>query len=64
MKTMDRTPRAILSRGVVGIRGTSLIINLPGSPKGVMENLAVVMEVLPHALSILTGQVKEHSDEG
>lgn len=63
MKSMDKSPRSILSRGVVGIRGKSLIMNLPGSPKGVMENLATVMEVLPHALNILTGVTKEHNDE-
>lgn len=64
MRTMEKSPRSILSRGVAGIRGETLILNLPGSPKGVMENLAAVMDVLPHALNILTGSATEHNDEG
>jgi molybdenum cofactor synthesis domain-containing protein len=63
MTSMERNRRAMLSRGVVGIRGTTLIINLPGSPKGVNENLAAVIDQLPHALQILTGKVGEHSHE-
>lgn len=49
------TPRAILSRGIAGIRGGSLIINLPGSPKGACENLAVVLPCLRHGLDMLNG---------
>ncbi|TCZ76395.1 MogA/MoaB family molybdenum cofactor biosynthesis protein [Paenibacillus albiflavus] len=64
MRTMEKSPRSILSRAVVGIRGRTLIVNLPGSPKGVMENLAAIMDVIPHALQILTGAVTEHNDEG
>ena len=52
------TPRAILSRGISGIRGKSLIINLPGSPKAATENLKSVLDVLPHALDILSEQAK------
>lgn len=48
-----KTPHAMLSRGVCGIRGRTLIINLPGSPKAVRENLDVVLPVLPHALQLL-----------
>jgi molybdenum cofactor synthesis domain-containing protein len=47
------TPHAMLSRIVTGIRGKTLIINLPGSPKGALENLQVITEVLPHAIQLL-----------
>jgi molybdenum cofactor synthesis domain-containing protein len=47
------TPHAMLSRAVAGIRGRTLIINLPGSPKGALENLAVILPVLPHAIELL-----------
>ena len=49
------TPMAALSRAVVGARGSTLIINLPGSPKGAVENLQPVLGVLPHALDLLAG---------
>jgi molybdenum cofactor synthesis domain-containing protein len=57
---MQKTPRAMLSRAVAGIRGQTLIINLPGSPKGVNECLAAIIDQLPHALNILTGKESEH----
>lgn len=47
------TPHAMLSRAAAGIRGTTLIINLPGSPKAALENLRVVMPILPHAVALL-----------
>jgi len=50
-----KTPRAILSRAAAGIRGKTIIINLPGSPRGAVESLDVVAELLPHAVSILHG---------
>ncbi|MGH9554517.1 MAG: MogA/MoaB family molybdenum cofactor biosynthesis protein [Terriglobales bacterium] len=50
------TPFAVLSRGVCGIRGCTLIVNLPGSPKGATESLAAVIELLPHALEVIGGK--------
>ena len=55
MKTLDHTPFAILSRSTAGIRSGCLIINLPGSPRGVEECLDVIMESLPHALEMIRG---------
>jgi molybdopterin adenylyltransferase len=51
----QKTPRAVLSRAVAGIRGEAIIINLPGSPKGAVESLDVIADLLPHAVSILHG---------
>jgi molybdopterin adenylyltransferase len=47
------TPHAMLSRAVTGIRGRTLIINLPGSPKGAVENLSFILTVIPHAIELL-----------
>ncbi len=52
------TPKAILSRQTAGIRGRSLIVNLPGSPKAVRESLEVVLPVLPHAVETLSGNTQ------
>ena len=57
-KSMEITPRGMLSRGIAGIRGRSLIINLPGSPKGATENLGFVLPCLTHGLDMLNG-IKE-----
>ena len=54
------TPMAMLSRGMVGVRGTTLIINLPGSERGAQENLQAVLPVLVHAVELLRGG-GEHS---
>ena len=51
-----KTPFAALSRGVCGVRGASLILNLPGSPAGAVESLEAVMELLPHALELIAGR--------
>lgn len=53
--SMSKTPRAMLSRAVVGVRQKTLIINLPGSPRAAGENFAVLLPVLPHALAKLKG---------
>ena len=58
--TVNKTPYAMLSRAVAGVRGRCLIINLPGSVKGVRECLEVILPVLPHAMEILKGEVTEH----
>lgn len=55
LRSLEITPKAMLSRAISGIRGTSLIINLPGSPKAVKEALEVVLPVLPHAYETLSG---------
>jgi molybdopterin adenylyltransferase len=57
---LKATPMAMLSRAVAGVRGDSLIINLPGSPKAVREGLAVVLPVITHALAIRQGRPAGH----
>jgi molybdopterin adenylyltransferase len=54
-ESLKITRHAMLSRGTAGIRGTTLIVNLPGNPKAVRENLDVLLPVLPHALELLSG---------
>jgi molybdopterin adenylyltransferase len=54
-----KTPHAMISRGVVGIRNATLIINLPGSPRGALENLSVLLPALPHALAKIQGDPSE-----
>ena len=58
--SLQKTPMAMLSRAVAGIRGRTLIVNLPGSPKAVEECLDVLLPVLPHALETLRASVEEH----
>jgi molybdenum cofactor synthesis domain-containing protein len=53
---LQRTPFAVLSRGVCGVRGRSLILNLPGSPSGAVESLRAVLHILPHAIDLLAGK--------
>jgi molybdopterin biosynthesis enzyme MoaB len=54
-----KTPHAMISRAVVGIRGNSLIVNLPGSPKAARENLAVILPALKHAVEKIRGDDAE-----
>ena len=58
--SLQVTPAGMLSRGVAGVRKQTLIVNLPGNPKAVGENLAAIAAALPHAISTLRGQVGEH----
>lgn len=59
--SMQITPRGMLSRSVAGLRGTTLIINLPGSEKGAHENLDAVLDTLEHALNMVHGGGHENS---
>jgi molybdopterin adenylyltransferase len=58
-ESLKKTPHAMISRAIVGVRGACLIVNLPGSPKSVRENLSVILPALPHALSKLEGDPSE-----
>src|SRR5260370_20202269 len=60
LESWRHTPMAMLTRAIAGCRGATLIVNLPGSPKGVRECLAVILPALPHAIDILTARVTEH----
>jgi molybdenum cofactor synthesis domain-containing protein len=60
---LKKTATAMLSRGVSGIRGQSLIVNLPGSPKAVRESLEIILPVLPHAMEVLKGEAVECGNE-
>ncbi len=62
-ESLKVTPHAMISRAVCGMKGTTLLINLPGSPKGAAECLGVVMGALPHALEVAAGEVSECATE-
>jgi molybdopterin adenylyltransferase len=53
-----KTPMAALSRGLCGVRGATLVLNLPGNPQAAKESLAAVIELLPHALDLLAGKTQ------
>jgi molybdenum cofactor synthesis domain-containing protein len=63
LKGCEHTPKAMLSRGVAGAAGRTLIINLPGSPKAVREGMQALLPVLPHALETLLGLASECGGE-
>ncbi len=58
--SLQKTPHAMLTRMVAGIRGQTLIVNLPGSPQAACENLQVILPALPHAIELLRGKPGEH----
>jgi len=60
-ESLKITPHAMLSRGVAGIRGQTLLVNLPGSPKAALENFEVIQPVLPHAIQLLRSDVRAES---
>ncbi len=62
-ESLKKTHHAMISRAVTGIRGSTLIVNLPGSPKSVTENLSVILPARPHALSKLKGDPSECGQE-
>jgi len=59
MRSLQKTPNAMISRAVAGIRGQSLIINLPGSPRGAIENLEAVWPAVPHAVEKIQGDTRD-----
>jgi len=56
------TSRAVLSRGLAGVRGRTLIVNLPGSPKGAVESLDTVAKLIPHVVDLLEGRTAHEGD--
>lgn len=59
LEGLKKTKRAMLSRAIAGVRGRTLIVNLPGSPKAVKENLEVIIDVLPHAIEKIKGDPRD-----
>ncbi len=57
--SLQKTPHAMISRAIAGIRGSTLVVNLPGSPKGAIENLEVIVPALPHAIEKIQGDPSE-----
>lgn len=60
---LAKTRYAVLSRGVCGVRGKTLILNLPGSPKGAVESLEAVIGILPHVIDLLAGKTGHEEDQ-
>jgi molybdopterin adenylyltransferase len=58
-KSLEKTKTAMLSRGIAGVRGTSLVVNMPGSEKAVRESFEIVLPVLEHAVELIHGRVKD-----
>lgn len=64
MRCYVKTPRTYLSRGVAGTIGRTLIITLPGSPRGATENLEALLDILPHAIETIRGEVQDDGRPG
>jgi molybdopterin adenylyltransferase len=64
IRCMAKTARTFLSRGVAGTAGRTLIITLPGSPRGSAENLEAILDILPHAIETLRGEVQDDGRPG
>lgn len=62
MRTLVSTPRSVLSRGIAGLRGRTLILTLPGSERGALEQCEAILDVLPHALDQARGAPDDHHD--
>ncbi len=60
-ESFKKTPHAVISRAMAGIRGKTLIINLPGSPKAAQENLNAILQAIPHAISKIQGDPSDCS---
>lgn len=60
-ESLKKTPAAMISRAVAGTRKRTLIVNLPGSPKGAKECLEVILPAIPHAIEVIRGEVGDHS---
>ena len=58
--SVERVPRAALSRGIAGTRGSTLIVNLPGSTQGVKDGLTTILPIIDHAIGVLSGTVTRH----
>jgi len=64
IRCLEKTPRAFLSRGVAGTIGRTLILTVPGSPRGATENLEALLDILPHAIETLRGEVQDDGRPG
>lgn len=64
LRCMTKTVRTFLSRGVAGVCGRTLILTLPGSPRGATENLEALLDILPHAVETLRGEVRDDGRPG
>jgi molybdenum cofactor synthesis domain-containing protein len=64
LRCASKTARTFLSRGVAGVAGRTLILTLPGSPRGATENLEALLDILPHAIETLRGEVQDDGRPG
>ena len=62
-KSLEKTPMAALSRAQAATRGAALVVNLPGSPRGAVENLEAVLDLVPHALELLSGNTEHKKND-